>query len=248
MAIILDLTDPSVSTTVGGAITRAYRILGDLGTGETMTASQAKDGLAAFNSMLDAFSVDRLLIYHIKQEPLTWTTNTASMTIGPDGDLDTDRPVRVEAGTYFQDANAIAYPVDITRNREVYDNIYDKTVQSSYPELLYYDTSAQLGTLYAYPVPNQALTLHLNTWQPLQTTSLLSTTLVLPPGYRRMIEFNLAKELEAEAGLPLPPGALRIANESKRSLKRFNNLPILSQTETAYVLHGRGRSDIVVGK
>ena len=249
MPIILG-PSPSLfpTTTIGSMIERAYRILGDLGTGESMTAAQSNDGLDAARSMLDSFSIERLMIYQIVQEPLTWPASTVSRTIGPSGDLVTTRPNRVETGTFFQDSNNIAYPVDIIRNREVYDNIYDKTVQSSYPELVFYDPAHTDGTLYVYPVPNQTLTLYLNTWQPLQTFNHLTDELVLPPGYKRMIEYNLAKELESESGLILAPGALQIAMESKAAVKRLNSLPIVSQTETAYVLHGRGRSDIVAGK
>lgn len=236
------------TVTANDLITRAYRILGDLGQGESLTADMADTGLEALNSMLDSFSINRLNIYEVRQETLTWTANTASMTIGNGADLNTHRPDRIESGTYFQDANAIAYPVDIVRNREVYDGVFDKTVTSSYPEILFYEPSSTWGTLYVYPVPTASLTLYLNSWQPLQIFDTLTEALILPSGYRRMIAFNLAKELQAETGLSMPVHALQIANDSKAAVKRNNNLPVMSVTETAYVLHGRGRSDIVAGK
>lgn len=236
------------SITALDLITRAYKILGDADPGQPLTSDQSDTGLEALNAMLDSFSIQRLMIYEIRQEQLTWTANTASMTIGSGADLDTHRPDRVEVGTYFQDANNIAYPVDIIRNRSVYDNIFDKTVTSSYPEVLFYETSSTWGTLYVYPKPTSSLSLFLNSWQPLQIFDNLTEVHILPAGYRRMIPFNLAKEISAEAGLPIPPLALQIANDSKAAIKRNNNLPILSQTETAFVLNGRGRSDIVAGQ
>jgi hypothetical protein len=213
-----------------------------------LTAAQADDGLEALNAMLDSFSIDRTLIYEVRQEALTWPASTTSRTIGSGGDFDTHRPDRIEAGTYFKDSNNISYPVDVIRNREVYDSISDKTVTSSYPDLLFYEPSTTLATIYVYPVPNQALTLYLNTWQPLTVFDSLSEVHYLPSGYRRMLAYNLAKELEAEVGLPLPPGAREIANQSLRMVKRNNNLPIFSQTESAYVLNGGTRPDIVAGK
>ena len=247
MPIILE-TGALASVTAEDLITRAYRILGDLGEGETLTSGQASTGLTALNDMLDSFSIDRTSIYEVRQEALTWPASTTSRTIGDGGDFDTHRPDRVEIGTYFQDANNISYTPEIIRNREIYDQIEDKTVTSSYPDLLFYNPSVTLGTLYVYPVPNQALTLYLNQWQPLQVFDSLSEVHTLPSGYRRMIAFNLAKELEAEVGLPLPMKALQIANESLRLVKRNNNLPIISQTDTFYTLHGRGKSDIVQGR
>lgn len=236
------------SITANDLITRAYRILGDISESETITAHQANIGLEALNTMLDSFSIERLMIYEVRQESLTWPASTSSRTIGSGADFDTHRPDRIEGGTYFQDSNSIAYPVDIIRNRAVYDGIYDKTVTSSYPELMFYEPSSTWGTLYVYPVPDQSLTLKLNTWQPLQVFDNLTEAHILPAGYRRMIPYNLAVELEAETGLPVPPNAMRIAMQSKKAIKANNNLPILSQTETAYVLNGRGRSDIVAGK
>jgi len=247
MPIILE-TGALPNVTANDIIERAYRILGDLGTGEAMTASQANDGLEALNAMLDSLSIERLMIYQVRQEDLTWPANTVSRTIGSGGDFDTHRPDRIETGTYFEDSNAIAYGVKIIRNREVYDAIYDKTVTSSYPNLIFYDPAVTLGTLYVYPVPAGALTLKLNSWQPLTVFDSLSEVHNLPPGYRRMLQFNLAQELEGESGLIIPETARRIAGESKSIVKRQNNLPILSATETSFVLHGRGRSDIVAGK
>ncbi len=76
----------------------------------------------------------------------------------------------------------------------------------------------------------------------------LTEVLSLPPGYRRYIPYNLALELEAEIGLPIPPEARKIAREAKRAIKRLNSLPIVSTTENYYVLRGGRRSDIVAGR
>lgn len=247
MPIILE-TGALPDVTASDIITRAYRILGDLGTGETLTASQADDGLEALNAMLDSFSIERLMIYQVRQESFTWPASTVSRTIGSGGDFDTHRPDRIENGTYFQDSNNIAYPVDVVRNRAVYDGVYDKTITSSYPEMLFYDPSVTLATMYVYPIPASSLTLKLNSWQPLTVFDTLTEVYNLPPGYRRMMAYNLAKELEAEVGLTLSIGAHRIANQSKSVVKKHNDLPIFSTTDVSHALHGRGRSDIVAGK
>lgn len=236
------------SFTANDFITRAYRILGDIGTGEACTAAQAEVGLEALNAMLDSFSIESLMIYEMRQEDLTWPASTTSRTIGSGADFDTHRPDRIGDGSYFQDSNNIAYPVKVIRNRDIYDGISDKTVTSSYPEMLFYEPSSTWGALYVYPVPSGSLTLKLNSWQPLQIFDTLTEAHILPSGYRRMIAYNLAMELEAEAGLPITPNAMRIGLQSKASIKRNNNLPIFSSTDVSYALRGRGRSDIVAGK
>jgi len=248
MPIILESSAANVAVTANDIIERAYRLLGDLGTGESMTAHQAADGLNALNGMLDLFSVEPLMIYVLRQEALSWTINTASMTIGSGADLDTNRPVKIEKGTYFKDASGYDYPVDIIRSREAYDGNIDKTVASSYPELLYYQPTVTWGTIYLYPVPNQALTLYLNSWEPLQYFDTLSEAISLPPGYRTMIEYNLAVFLEAETGLVLPPGARMIADNAKSAIKRHNNSPIYSKTDCDAVLNSYGSNDIEAGE
>lgn len=235
-------------TTAQAMIKRAYGILGDTAPGESLTASQAEIGLEALNAMLDSFSIEKLMIYEMAQITHTWPANTTSQTIGDGGDIDTRRPDRIVDGSYFEDSNNITYPVIATRNREVYDEIDDKTVESSYPHILFYETSYPLGTLYAYPVPNQSLTLHLNLWNPLQIFETLTEQHALPPGYRRMIVYNLAVELEAETGLPCPANAQRIAITSKRAVQRNNNVPLYSKTDVYNVINGRGKSDIVAGR
>jgi len=245
----MELETGTVPTTTAQAmIKRAYGILGDIGQGEDLNAAQAATGLEALNAMLDSISIMRNAIYEINQTTHTWPANTTTRTIGSGGDFDTRRPDRIADGTYFKDSNNIAYPCEVVRNRDIYDTIYDKTVTSSYPNLLMYDTSYPLGTLYAWPVPDHALTLYLNQWNPLQIFETLTEALALPPGYRRMIVYNLAVELESEAGLPCPDSARRIAASSLRAVKRNNNIPILSNTDVFYALKGNGKADIVAGR
>lgn len=236
------------TTTAQDMIRRAYGILGDIADGEDLTAGQKDKGLEALNAMLDSYSIMRLAIYEMNQTTHTWPSGTTTRTIGSGGDFDTRRPDRIGDGTYYQDTNNIAYPCEVVRNRDIYDTIYDKTVTSSYPDLLFYDTSYPLGTLYVYPVPNQSLTLFLNQWNPLQIFETLTEVLAMPPGYRRMIVYNLAVELEAETGLPIPASAVRIAASSMRAVKRNNNIPILSNTDIFYILEGNGNADIVAGR
>ena len=238
----------TISTTATKIILRAHRILGNKGAGEVLTGAEADEGLDALNTLLDSFSIQRLMIYQVRQESLTWPANTTSRTIGSGADFDTHRPDRIENGTIFRDSSNIDYPVQIAKDRYIYDNITDKTVTSSYPEILMYDPSSTWGTLYVYPVPNQALTLLLNTWQPLQVFDTLTEVVHMPAGYKRMLEYNLAQELESEVGLPLSQGARKIANDSKKAVKRNNSPITASASETYYVLNQGRRPDIYMGK
>ena len=247
MPIILE---SSTVATVSAAdlILRAHKILGNKAPGETLTASEADDGLEGLNAMLDSLSIDRLMIYQMEQETFTWPASTVSRTIGVGGNFDTDRPDRIGEGTFFRDSDEIDYPVDVIRNRSTYDSITDKTVTSTYPEMLFYDPGVGIATLYTYPVSTQSLTLHINSWQSLQEFLTLTQAYNFPKGYKRMLAYNLAVELEAEVGLPLSPRAAKIAVTSKASVKRNNSLPIFSATETFFVMRSNRKTDIYAGR
>jgi len=91
------------------------------------------------------------------------------------------------------------------------------------------------------------MTLYLNQTQPLQVFDTLTEAVTLPQGYKRMLEYNLAIDLESIVGLPLSPKAERIAGQSKASVKRANHLPIFSTTDTFHVLNGGQKGDIYAG-
>lgn len=163
-----------------------------LGIDANITAQEAADGLYDLNAMLDAWSVEKLMVYQVQQTTHSWTASAASKTIGSGGDFNTTRPYKIEPkGNFFRDSNNLDYPVGVFP-RQDYDRIVDKTTTGSFPEYLFFDDGFPTRTLYAYPVPNQALTLYLNSWKPLQSFGGLTAEISLPPGYQAAIEWNLA--------------------------------------------------------
>ena len=247
MPIILAPTTVGPTPTALDLITNAAKKIGAIGVGEALTADEANDGLSALNSMLDNWSTDGLLIYQIVQASHSWTGGSSSRTIGPNGNFDTTRPIRIEEGTNFDDGTS-SYAVTIIRDRAVYDGIPTKTDQTNFPELLFYDPGFPLGTLYAYPVPSGTINLKLNSWQPLQRFAALTTDLSLPPGYQYMIENNLAVELEPIFSIPAAPTVVRNAATSKYGMMRFNHVPITSRNETVGLFGGGGGFDIISGQ
>lgn len=210
----------------------------DVGTAESA------DALVVLNSMLDSWRIERLYVYQVVQNPYTWPANTLSRTIGPSGNFNVGRPDRIEDGFYTY--NSIDYELEVIEDRERWDAIPNKAVTSTLPEYLFYDSGFPLGTLYLYPLLTSSLTVKLNTWQTLQAFNALADNLMLPPGYQRAIENNLAMEL-----LPYYPNAMAaqlvspIAKESKAAIKRLNAPVSILRMDPALV--GGGRSNILTG-
>lgn len=234
-------------TTANELIESAALKMGAKDSGEALTPSEATDSLSILNSMLENMANKKLMVYQIVQDSFTWPALASSRTIGTAGDFNATRPVRIEEGTYFRETNNQDYPVNIIRNRSTYDAIITKEITSTYPDHLFYDPAYPLGVLYVYPVPDVSLTLKLNSWKTLQSFATLTTDLALPPGYRWMIEHNLAVALEAVFSFTAPANVVREAKSSMSDLMRVNHIPVTASTEVYAVLKGAGVGNIKAG-
>lgn len=234
--------------TATGIITRAMRLIGAIGKGETADDDEAQDGLTALNSMLDAWQIERLAVYQIVQNSHTWAASASSRTIGQSGspNFSVQRPVRIDSA-FIRDSNSQDYPLILLSDRTQYDSIAVKTTEANLPNWLFYDPAYPNGTLYLYPVPSVQVTLRLNTWQTLQSFSALTTELALPPGYERAIVYNLAIEMAPEygAGTKIDPQVMLIAVQSKAAIKTINQPSMVAQLDSGVaLLSGGGRYNI----
>lgn len=217
--------------TANDLITKSLRLISVLGSGRrTATANELDDGLASLNSMLDGFSIERLMIYQILEETHTLVVGTADYTIGSGGDIDTTRPVKIE-NIFLRDDADNDYLLHQIDNLP-FDSIPLKTVTSR-PRVFYYDAQFPLGVIKLMYPPAYADTMHVNSWKQLQSFANGTTALAMPPGYQRMIEFNLALELHGEyPGSILTDDVRRVANQSKANLKKLNSkLPISDMSD-----------------
>lgn len=199
------------------------------------TSQEANDGLNVLNSMLDSWSLERLMIYQVQQNGYSWSASSSSKTIGSGGDFNTTRPTKIsEEGNFFRDGStSVDYPLTFLGDRDSYDRILLKSNTSSYPQWLFADMGYPLITLYVWPVPTLSLTLYLNTWKPLQNFTSLTTDMALPPGYQRAIEYNLAIEYAPEFGsaATISDDVRNIARMSKSNIKAINKPDLISRTE-----------------
>jgi len=226
-------------------ISRSMRLLQVLPPDANPTAQESADGLYALNSMLDAWGIERLMVYQIQQANYSWAAGASSKTIGSGGDFNASRPAKIEKdGNFFRSSGGIDYQLEVYP-RQDYDRIVYKSSTGSFPEYLFYDGGHPLMTLYVYPVPSETLTLYLNTWSTLQQFAALSTQVALPPGYRAAVEYNLAIWMAPEFGAAAKRAANDIKDEArllKANIKAVNFPDLIAQTD----LVGH-RSNILTG-
>lgn len=224
-------------------ISRAMRLTGALGVGETLSADEQTVGLAAANAMLDEWSTIGLLVPRRTRTQLTWPSGEASRTIGATGNFVYDRPTRLDHA--FTRQNGVDLPVALWEEFE-YSSESSKAATGTLIQAVWMDPTYPNATLYVWPVPVVSVELHLAYLSDLQTFDAADETLALPDGYETAIAYNLALELAPEFQVDVPATVVRRASTSKRSLKRANSR--VPQMRSDPVLAGRGyRYNVVKG-
>lgn len=207
--------------TVQESIEGALRLIGQLEQGETPDNATLDDSMVAFNEMLDSWSTERLSIFSTEDQVFTWPTNEITRTLGPSGDFVGNRPVQVDDSTYFKTQN-LSYPL-ILINEEQYNGIAQKNVTSTYPQVMWVNYDMPNITMKIYPMPTSTLEMHIVSVKVLEQATSLSETLIIPPGYLRAFRYNLGVEIASEFGIDAPPRVVKIADVSKKNIKRINN-------------------------
>ena len=203
-------------------VAASLRLIGALAPGEPLAAQEAKDGLDSINRMIDSWSNDGLMVYSITQEaPLVLTPDVSTYTLGLAGDLP-ERPLQIVNA--FLRVGTTDFPVRIL-SKDEYASIVLKGMKSTIPNALFDDGGYPQRKITLYPVPSQANSLVLYTKRHLPEIASLDDTITLPPGYERALAFNGAIELAPEYGKSVSAEVLKVADESKSSLKRANHKP-----------------------
>jgi hypothetical protein len=226
----------------------AHRLLGLVNSGNVLPEAVYQDNLVALNQMIDSWSTERLAVFCTQDQTYYWEPGERIRTLGPTGDFvyilanqsdtpivtqgddyigvddaTTQRPILLEDSTYFRDPTTnVSYGIKFI-NQLQYNNIAVKTVQSTYPQVMFVNNTFPNITLSVYPVPNRMLEFHFISVQPLANPTTLETDLAFPPGYLRAFRYNLALELAPEFNVEPSAEVRRVAMYSKRNLKRINN-------------------------
>lgn len=209
-------------------ISRAMRLLGVYAVGETISPDEGETGLRALNSLVDSLANTNLLIYLKSTDAIPLTANQVSYSIGPTGtDFVTPRPVEV-----MQSSNVtyqgVTYPLAKWYKQD-YNSISIKTIGGT-PGVLYTEMSYPNITAYLWPIPGVAgMTLNLVSNKTITSFPYLTTPVLLPPGWEKMLAFLLAEDLSAEFQVPVPQEVLKQASTIRKNIKRTNKqVPLMA--------------------
>jgi hypothetical protein len=106
------------------------------------------------------------------------------------------------------------------------------------PLQYHYRPAFPLGELFFWPRPTVSANVVMSLGRPWDKGMTLDTPIVLPPGYQRMMESNLALELSFRYPGTTPPTAL--ADDAKRRVKSQNQRSPRMSTDVPSGRHGTG--------
>jgi hypothetical protein len=212
------------TTTASDIVQAALKEINVLAAGETMSAEDGSDGLAALNLLVDEWSAQRLQIYQLTRTTWTIVSGNSVYTVGTGGTVDRARPVYIQE-VRFQDTAPtpdLEYPLYELTDLD-FANIPQKALTNTLPTSWHYNPTFPLGTLTFWPVPTSA-TLQGVMYAPTAVTEFAALTdaLSLPPGYKRMMIKGLAMDLAGSYGREVSQSLREDALESLADVKRAN--------------------------
>jgi hypothetical protein len=185
-------------------IKRAMRLLGVLAEGETPVAEATQNFFQILNWMVDEWCNDRLLIYHILNETFPIYSGRGTYTIGPDAtcDFNTANPVQITTA-FCRDAVASQYQHDYMLEiipNDRYQDIFQKTIQATYPRYLNFVRQWPYGQINIWPVPMKNYTLGLSQYKQIRKFTSVNQVVCFPPGYKDALAISLASKMAPEYG------------------------------------------------
>lgn len=235
-----------MATVLDTVITPALQRIGVLDAVETPTAADSAVGLRVLNGLMDQWAAENLQIY----EPNTRTTFTitsgdGTYSVGASQTVNRARPVFVNHVNYIDTSQTpdLEYQLQPLTD-DAYASIPQKDLESVFPTTYYYNPTFPYGVITFWPVPTST-TLQGVLYAPTAVTEFaaIGTSLSLPPGYKRMLETNLAMELLQyfpERGMPV--GLDRAAADAKAAVKRANIRLMDLSVDAAALIQGRSRT------
>lgn len=206
-------------------VSAALRKISVIAAGETPSSEDADIALEALNAMIDTWRIEEMMIYAFEMDTFDLVNGQRVYTMGTGGDFDVDRPPVMPIAAKLRIPNQQDLPLAILDQQE-YASLILKDTQSTIAGAINIDGAYPLRNVTMWPVPSdddQQLLL----WNPtvLEEFASLGDDVILPPGYRRALIFNLALEVASEFERNPPQAVVAIANDSKAWVKRANHVP-----------------------
>lgn len=246
------------ATTALQLVTNAFETIGRYAPGQSITASDAQNGLRRLNLMMGALQLQPLTQPVNTRVELDLTANKGGpsdpYTIGDGGDFDTTRPPALSgAGILLVGATQNVEVPRALLTDDAWQAIQIKELAATQFTDVYYNPtySDDLGTINLWPVPSISTNKLVLYWlQPLAQFADLDTEYFLPPGCEEALEYNLARRLLTPYGVTDAATVAEVTELARLSLgtfKRGNTKLSDLATDPALVRDPAGGYNILTG-
>lgn len=229
-----------MSATAEDIIFDAFQMLGVYSPTETVSDVDAQTGRSVLNDMLDSWSNESLSCYAILEQSAPLVVMKASYTIGPGGDFNMVRPLKIigsPGSAYVQDTNGNNYGIEVV-DRSKWNMIANRssTQLADFPDTMFYDPQFPLGIINIIPFPTTSYTMFWDSYLQLTEFASLTDPVILPPGYKLALGTNLAVALKPYfVDGVLDPVIIQRASTSLGNIKRTNMRPMNARFDKAIV-------------
>lgn len=225
-------------------LSRSFRLIGVIGSGDTLSADDANDGLSTLNDLIDSWSNEKLMVPREVREEFALTPGVQSYQIGNGAAFNSIRPMEILRASILIDTQE--HPVTLL-TKELWPNVFDKSISSAIPTNLYFERTYPNATLHVWPKPTVDYKIVLYSWKPLEKIETLDDDLIFPPGYARALRYSLAIELAPEYGRPIDTAIAAIAEQAKDAIKTVNSDPQYMTVDNALTYNRRSNFNIYTG-
>lgn len=189
-----------MSTKAVDIIRPALRRIGAIGALEQPNAKQTQVGLEAVNGLLDTWGV----LTTAGVRPIVAIVSLAAgvpyLTIGPGMQIDLPRPDHVDMA--YARAQGLDETIRVV-SKQIYDDIDQKSLGSTWPEVLWYDQGVPTGRVYIWPLAASTIELHITTRGVLRQFASANDAIDLPGGAFRALMLKAAIECAPSFNLPV---------------------------------------------
>jgi hypothetical protein len=200
------------SVTRDQVITRALRIVGAIGQGETPSATALSEASDALNQVVKEMVADGMQMWKVYSSNFAITAGITSYNIGIGATINQEAPNKVLYG--FMRNTSVTPNVDIPMvmmTKQEYDLMGSKFAQSQPSQWYYFPPGAvatqRVGTFFLYPTPNTYAAANFSFYFTgmFSIQDFVASTDIadFPSFYYNTLVWNLADQLGFEYGVPM---------------------------------------------
>jgi len=210
-------------TTVRKLITGANRLINNIGSSEELSAEDMDISLQALNSIIDNWSNNKLNVFKYRHQLFDVIPNKSSYSLGPGGDWEVERPLRVEKmNLVLDEAEDALYLAISPLTYAQFGDITLRGTQSTIPKYFYDNGAYPLREISIWPVPLAPRQVEIWMWEPIINYISIDDEVDLPDGYERALRFALAVEIAPEFMKVVDGSVANTAATSLMEIQRLN--------------------------